>query len=100
MTAEAFHNSSHPDLHRLDIMGRLSNTPTVLATYKQYKHDTEYLPFLAVEHMFRQKQLPVWVTFAVELLFASQDLLGDEVAMPMSIWLCTFRSLLGKTTEW
>jgi hypothetical protein len=29
--------------------------------------------------MFRQKQLPVWVTFAVELLFASQDILGDEV---------------------
>jgi hypothetical protein len=43
MTAEAFHNSSHPELHRLDIMDRLSNTPNVLATYKQYKHDTEYI---------------------------------------------------------
>jgi hypothetical protein len=36
------------------------------------------LPSRAVEHMFLQKQLPVWVTFAVKLFFASQDHLGGR----------------------
>jgi hypothetical protein len=33
--------------------------------------------FQALEHMFDSKQLPIWATFAVELLFRSQDILGD-----------------------